>query len=889
MDVEILESAVNLNLGIGLSDEEVDLRRKQYGLNELPSKKPPTIFEVFFKQFLSPFIYILLAAAAIAFSLAHYKDCIFIMLVLLINAVIGTLQEFSAEKSAEALKKLVSLKATVLRNSKKQVIDSQYLVPGDVIFLESGDKIPADIKLIEANDLSIDESLLTGESLPVEKDHLHYSQNDSSLVERHEMLFAGTVTLRGRAKGYVVATGLNTELGKLSEILDKEKENKPPLVLRMEGFINKVSIVILLATSVVFVIELSRGQEVLDILMQSIALAVCIIPEGLPVAITIALTCGVQRMAKKNVVVRKMVAVEALGSCTYIASDKTGTLTVNEMTAKKIVLPDATSLNVTGEGTKPDGEIEISDNGTSKNLDLICTAMTLCNEAIMRKEEKDWSFSGDKVEIALLVLAHKYGLKQDEVLKRMPSVSSLGFESERAYSATVNHTESGLRLFVKGAPEKIFDMCSYMMNKQDRLKFHKKELENLSNTLAANGFRLLAFAVSDIQDELDINDQKNFDDLTFIGFVCMIDPLRPEAKIAIELCHKAGVKVGMVTGDHPITAFAIARDLQLVNKVEDVVTGKQLKAAAEDSEAKLDSLVAKARVFARIEPQQKLQIVQSLKRQGHFVAVTGDGANDAPALSNAHVGISMGKTGTDLARENSELILIDDNFSSIVAGIAEGRIAYNNIRKVILFLVSGGLAELFLFLFALFFNMELPLVATQLLWLNIVTGGVQHIALALEPAEGDEMSMKPRSPQEHIFNKSMTIQLLSSSISISIIAFAFYYFLIKSGSSYMVASNSVLLLMVFFENIHLFNCRSENKSIFKQNWLTSPLIFISVIAAQAIHVFAMYNPWLQSVLKVEPMPFDQIALVFGLSLSLLITAEITMWVASRFAHRRLES
>ena len=407
--------------------------------------------------------------------------------------------------------------------------------------------------------------------------------------------------------------------------------------------------------------------------------------------------------------------------------------------------------------------------------------------------------------------------------------------------------------------------------------------------MAANGFRLLAFAVSDIQDELDINDQKNFDDLTFIGFVCMIDPLRPEAKIAIELCHKAGVKVGMVTGDHPITAFAIARDLQLVNKVEDVVTGKQLKAAAEDSEAKLDSLVAKARVFARIEPQQKLQIVQSLKRQGHFVAVTGDGANDAPALSNAHVGISMGKTGTDLARENSELILIDDNFSSIVAGIAEGRIAYNNIRKVILFLVSGGLAELFLFLFALFFNMELPLVATQLLWLNIVTGGVQHIALALEPAEGDEMSMKPRSPQEHIFNKSMTIQLLSSSISMSIIAFAFYYFLIKSGSSYMVASNSVLLLMVFFENIHLFNCRSENKSIFKQNWLTSPLIFISVIAAQAIHVFAMYNPWLQSVLKVEPMPFDQIALVFGLSLSLLITAEITMWVASRFAHRRLES
>jgi P-type Ca2+ transporter type 2C len=875
------DSVVQKDLLSGLSSEEVEIKRKEYGLNELPTKKPPTVFEIFFKQFLSPFIYILLAASVISLSLGHVKDFVFIMLVLLINAVIGTIQEFSAEKSAEALKKLVSFKATVIRDSRKQVIDSKELVPGDAIFLESGDKVPADIRLVRASDLSIDESLLTGESLPVEKDPDHRSEPNSALVDRHEILFAGTVTIRGRAQGEVIATGLNTELGKLSEVLNKEKEHKAPLVLRMEGFVNKIAIVILLATVIVFFVELNRGHEIIDILIQAIALAVSAIPEGLPVAITVALACGVQRMSKNNVVVRKMVAVEALGSCTYIASDKTGTLTVNEMTAKRIVLPDASSLEVTGEGTSPDGEIKNLDLKLTKNLDLLCRAMVLCNEASMTKPVNDWVFSGDKVDIALLVLAHKYGLYQNEVLASMPQIAAIGFESERAYSASVNQAESSQRLFVKGAPEKILDMCSYMAIEQDRVKLDRAVIENLSEEYAAKGFRLLAFAVSDIQDSLDINDQNNFDDLTFIGLVCMIDPLRAEAKEAVDLCHKAGVTVSMVTGDHPITAFAIAKELGLANSIEDVINGKQLRAAFEDSESRFDALVAKVRVFARIEPEQKLQIVQSLKRQGHFVAVTGDGANDAPALSSAHVGVAMGRSGTDLARENAELILTDDNFSSIVAGIKEGRIAYNNIRKVILFLVSCGLAELFLFFFALFFNMELPLIATQLLWLNIVTGGVQHIALALDPAEGDEMLMKPRSPKENIFNKTMTIQVINSSFTMSVVAFALYYFLVKSGSSYASASNSVLLLMVLFENVHLFNCRSENRSVFRQNWLTNPMIYISVIAAQLIHLFAMYNPWLQTVLRVEPVELSHVLFVFGLSLTLLLTAEIEKRISAR--------
>jgi len=875
------DSSVRKDLELGLSSDEVETRRKEFGLNELPTKKPPTILEIFFKQFLSPFIYILIVASVISLSLGHYKDFVFIMLVLLINAVIGTIQEFSAERSAEALKKLVSLNATVLRDSRKQVINSKELVPGDLIFLESGDKVPADIKLITVSDLSIDESLLTGESLPVEKNPDHISEPNSALVDRHEVLFAGTVTIRGRAQGRVIATGLNTELGKLSEVLNKEKEHKAPLVLRMESFVNKIAIVILFATLVVFFVELSRGHEIIDILIQAIALAVSAIPEGLPVAITVALACGVQRMAKNNVVVRRMVAVEALGSCTYIASDKTGTLTVNEMTAKRIVFPDAVSLEITGEGTNPDGEIKVTNPNLTKNLDLLCSAMALCNEASMTKPENDWVFSGDKVDIALLVLAHKHGLNQQDILETMPQIAAIGFESERAYSASVNQVEDGLRLFVKGSPERILDMCSYMKTEQDRIKLDREVIEKLSEEYAAKGFRLLAFAVSDIQAELDINEQNNFDDLTFIGLVCMIDPLRSEAKEAVELCHRAGVTVSMVTGDHPITAFAISKELKLATSIDDVVNGKQLRAAFEDSESRLDALVAKARVFARIEPEQKLQIVQSLKRQGHFVAVTGDGANDAPALSSAHVGVAMGRSGTDLARENAELILADDNFSSIVAGIREGRIAYNNIRKVILFLVSCGLAELFLFFFALFFNMELPLIATQLLWLNIVTGGVQHIALALDPAEGDEMLMKPRSPKEHIFNKSMTIQVLNSSFTMAAVAFALYYCMVKSGSSYVAASNSVLLLMVLFENVHLFNCRSEKKSVFKQNWLTNPMIFISVIAAQLIHLFAMYNPWLQTVLRVEPVDFDHIVIIMGLSLALLLAAEIEKKISAR--------
>lgn len=863
----------------GLSRQEAMARLERFGRNTLPRPTPPGIITLFLRQFLSPLIYILLIAAVVSVALQEWSDAIFIFAVLFINAVIGTIQEYSAERSAEALRQLVALHARVLREGDAFEIDAEELVPGDVVLLESGSKVPADLRLILSQGLEIDESLLTGESLPVSKDPEVVLPAGAPLGDRRTMAFAGTLVTRGRGRGVAVATGLGTEVGRLASALLGEDDAKPPLIQRMEKFTVGIAIAVLAAALMIFAAELGRGTPLFDIFFLAVALAVSAIPEGLPVALTVALAVAMRRMARRHVIIRRMVAAEALGSCTYIASDKTGTLTMNELTVRRLVFPEQEPWEVTGEGRLPEGHILTPDGAPTPQaqalLERLAAAVVLCNEAWLAHRDGAWVHDGDAVDVALLVMAYKAGVTQAEALNTFPLLAQMPFESERQFAATLHQGDGRSMVFVKGALERLLPMCTQMATPQGDDPLHAGVVEQQALALAAGGYRVLAVAAGSLPFNPDGEfSEQHLQDLTLLGLVAMLDPLRPEAKAAVVACRHAGLSVAMVTGDHPLTALAIARDLDLAASPDEVVTGPELKQAEQRGDAALDALTAQARVFARVEPQQKLRIVQSLIRHGHFVAVTGDGANDAPALRAAHVGVAMGKSGTDVARESAELIITDDNFASIVAGVEEGRVAYRNVRKVIFLLVSTGAAEIVLFALALLAGLPLPLLAVQLLWLNLVTNGIQDVALGFEPAEGDEMNLPPRRPREPIFNRLMVERLLISAVVIGGVAFGLYNQLLAQGVEPAEARNSVMLLMVLFENVHVLNSRSERHSIFQHNLLRNPFLLFGTLAAQLVHIGAMYTPGLSDMLHIHPVSLTHWLTLLGLALSILVVMEM---------------
>ncbi|NPV61748.1 MAG: HAD-IC family P-type ATPase [Methanotrichaceae archaeon] len=863
----------------GLSRAEAESRLSKYGKNTLPQPQATSVAQLFIRQFKSPLIYILLAAALVSLLLQETSDAFFITAVLLINALIGTVQEYSAERSAEALRGLVTTYSRVLRDGEAFEINSQELVPGDVVLLEDGSRVPADLRLTFDHSLEIDESLLTGESVSVSKDPEAAVDADAPLGDRKNMAFAGTMVTRGRGQGLVVATGLETELGHLASTLLSRQETKPPLVVKMEKFTSKIAKAVGLTVLAIFAIELYRGLPWQEVFLESVALAVSAIPEGLPVAMTVALAIGMNRMAKKNVIVRRLVAVETLGSCNYIASDKTGTLTLNQLTARLISVFGQQTWEITGEGTIPEGCIRtVHGSPTEKEETLIrriALVCALCNEAFLGLRNGEWVHHGDAVDVALLVMAHKAGVVQPEARAAFPQVDQIPFESERQFSATLNRVDGGLQVLVKGAPEKIVRMCSYMAAPEGDCQLDHGMLDTQAQSLANSGYRLLALASGNI----DLKPGESFSEehlrgLTHLGFVGMIDPLRPEAGPAIEECRKAGIRIGMITGDHPITALAIARELKMAETLDQVVTGPDLRAAEEKGIKALDQITSRARVFARVEPRQKLDIVSSLLRQGYVVAVTGDGANDAPAMHAAHVGVAMGKGGTDVAKESAELVITDDNFASIVAGIDEGRVVYSNVRKVIFLLISTGAAEIALFILALLAGLPLPLLAVQLLWLNLVTNGIQDVALAFEPAEGDEMEKPPRPPNEPVFNRIMLERIGLSAAVIGGVSFGLYNWLLGMGWSLEEARNSVVLLMVLFENVQVFNSRSELRSAFNHDPLRNRLLFFGTLAAQAVHIAAMYTPGLSDVLQIQPVTLEQWVMLLLLALSILVVMEI---------------
>lgn len=861
----------------GLDRLEVEERLKRFGPNVLPSAKPPGATRIFLHQFTSPLIYILLAAAAISLLIREWSDAVFISGVLLLNAVIGTVQEYSAQRAAASLKQLVKTNARVVRGGDTYEISARELVPGDIVLLESGDKVPSDMRLLATLDLEVDESLLTGESEGVHKDAEKIIAADSGLSGRLNMVFAGTLVNRGRGRGVVVATALTTELGRIAEAVLGKRTARPPLLIRMDRFVKRVAVLISGVAVLLAVVALTRGMALNEVFLLGVALAVSAIPEGLPVALTIALAIGMQRMARRNVIVRRLVAVESLGSCTFIATDKTGTLTENQLTVRRIVLPFAEPWEVTGESMHPQGEIVTRAGtltaGENKQLQRFCRAAVLANEGFLAHRDHGWTYHGDAVDVALLVMAHKVGVVQATTAGNFPEKASIPFESQRMFSASLSTVDGSRYAFVKGALERLLPMCSSMAGERAPLPLDCSLIEDQAHAMASQGYRVLALASGRVilapQEKFS---DAHLNDLTFLGLVCMIDPLRSEAKSAVAMCHRAGIEVAMVTGDHPATAFAIARELELVDSPDRIVTGRALRKA--DNQAAADRLIHRARVFARVEPQQKVEIVKALQRNGEFVAVSGDGANDAPALRAAQVGVAMGKSGTDVARETADLIITDDNFASIVAGVEEGRIAYGNVRKVIFLLISTGASELVLFILALLAGLPLPLLAVQLLWLNLVTNGIQDVALAFEPAEGDELRKPPRPPSEPIFNRLMVERVVLSALMIGIVAFLLFRYLLDSGYSVDQARNGTLLLMVLFENIHAFNSRSETRSLFRQNPLTNPFLLFGVIGAQLVHIAAMYLPWIRDTLGIQPVSPQNWLLLLALATSLAAVMEM---------------
>jgi len=879
----------------GLSNEEVLARRQEFGRNILPVKKPVTLAEVFLRQFLSPLIYILLAAGAVSISIGEVTDAVFIFAVILLNASIGTLQEWKAERSAAALQGLVKIRTRVRRKGIESQVAAEELVPGDVVLLESGDKVPADLRLFALKGLLIDESLLTGESAAVEK-KTGVLEEKVQTAERINMAFAGSTVTSGRGTGLVVATGAGTEVGRIAEAVTTADAAKPPLLIRMEEFARQISFIILGACILLAGLTLSRGFAFTEIFFMAVALAVSAIPEGLPVALTVALSIAASRMAKRHVIVRKLASVESLGSCTMIASDKTGTLTLNQQTVKMIFLPSGERILVSGEGYSGEGQVfagspEAGLPGPAQSrLVKLARAAILSNEASLRRENGNWVHHGDTMDVALLSLGYKLGLDPASVRQEAPSVGEIPFESERKYAAAFYRSDDQTAVAVKGAVETVLGFCRTMDTEKGAVPLDRGVIEEEAGRMAERGYRILAVASGLLGSEEKKTSWEEADlpPLSMLGLVGFIDPLRPEAKQSVEECRRAGVEVAMITGDHPSTALAISRELGIARSADEVVSGPDLEALGQAGGEAFNKRVASGRVFARVSPLQKYQIVDSLVNSGHFVAVTGDGVNDAPALRKANIGVAMG-SGTDVAKETATMIVTDDNFASIVAGIREGRFAYDNVRKVTYLLISTGAAEIILFALAVLFGLPLPLFAVQLLWLNLVTNGIQDVALAFEAGEPGSMARPPRRPKEGIFNPLMIQQTLLSGLTIGLVGFASWSWLLKSGGEEFAARNKLLLLMVLFENLHVFNCRSEHASAFRVPLRRNILLVFGVVAAQGLHLLSMQVPFMRAALRVSPVSAKEWVILLGLALSVLATMEIFKAVRRILGKRAPES
>lgn len=850
MEGDVVLAALGSTLD-GLSSSEARDRQARYGRNVIPEAPRKRLITVYLSQFRNAFIYLLMIAAIVSLVLGEVGDALFILIVLQINAIIGTYQEWQAHERLQELKTMVRATATVLRDSNWSNIDGRDLVIGDIIGIEAGVHAPAEVRLLSTTALEANESLLTGESVPVAKEAGGIFTAHTSIADRANMLHAGTTVLRGRGTGVVSATGPRTEVGRVAEALRYTEEIPPPLVRRMEQFTRVVATLMVGVILLIALVEIARGLPPEIIFLTAVALAVAAIPEGLPVALTVALSISVTRMARRNVIVRRLAAVEGLGACTLIAADKTGTLTQNELSVEVVHLPGLGDIQIDGGEIPPEAR---------KPMDRLIVTGALCNESRLQdKPDGTTEVIGDTVDRALLLFARKTGANPADIEAAFPRKNRVPYDPALSFAASFNEDDGKLTAFVKGATEVVLPMCAGA----DRAAMTKA-----MERLAQDGYRVLAFAAGPVAEAREAA----LRDLEFLGLVALIDPLRSKAASAVKRCRHAGVAVRMITGDHPLTALAIARQLDLADGIEDLVNGRTL-AALEDDQMAFDAVVARGRIFARIDPMQKLAIVQAMQRAGHTVAVTGDGINDAPALAAADLGVAMGRSGTDVARAASDLVVTDDDLSSIADGIEEGRIAYDNIRKVIYLLISTGAAEIALFMAAIAAGLPLPLSPVQLLWLNLVTQGIQDVALAFEKGEPRVLDRPPRPPKEGVFNRQMIEQSVISGLFVGGGGFAFFSWSLSVGWSTFEASNMLLLLLVLFENAHVFNCRSETRSAFSIPFGNNRFLVLGVIGVQSLHLAAMHIPGLNGVLDIAPVSVEHWLWAAGAALSVIVVME----------------
>jgi len=872
----------------GLADAEVAARLQKHGPNALPEAKHRSLFKVFLRQFASPLIYILFIAAAIAFAVGKRGDAGVILIVVFVNAVIGTVQEGRAERSMESLRKLSALRVRVLRGGKEELVEARDLVPGDIVLLAAGDAVAADARLLECAALEAAEAALTGESLPVQK-HPEAVPADTSLADRRNMVYSGTHIAAGRGRAVVVATGLDTEVGKIAGLTESAEEPKTPLEQRIAQFGRYLVSAAIGLFVVVLAFGMLRGVPFAEILMVAISQMVSMVPEGLPVAMTIALAVGMQRMAARNVIVRRLTAVETLGSTSVICSDKTGTLTRNEMTVTAVWLPDGRTLEVTGAGYAPEGKLLADGRELRANDDpalrALLEAAALCNDAqLVGPDVSDprWRPLGDPTEAALLTLALKGGVELDALRQQQPRRAEIPFDSATKMMATQHGHGTRGRICLKGAPEIALELCAAAQRDGQTVPVDdgfRREVEATSAALATRALRLLA--VAEISDSA-LDDTAGFAQFngraTFLGLIGQMDPPRDEVTLAVRECQQAGIRPVMVTGDYKATGLAIARTLGIARDGDLAVDGRELEQMSDqDLRRQLDRIS----VFARVHPAQKLRIVEALQSQNRVVAMTGDGVNDAPALARADVGVAMGITGTEVAKGAAKIVIADDNFATIVNAIEEGRLVYRNLKKVILYLFATSMAEILVLMSALFLGYPLPLAAVQILWINLVTEGTVTVNLIMESLEGDEMKRPPIQQGEALLDRTMLKRVLLMTPTMALSAFGYYVWRTSTGVPFELARSETFTVLAVCQWFNVLNCRSElksalNLSIFKNYWLLGGLALGNVL-----HFLVIYTEPMNRIFHTVPIPPAHFLLIGAVASLVLWAEEIRKFFARR--------
>lgn len=870
--IETIEQSFQTSKEEGLNKQTLLKHKETYGENVLQEKAGKTLWQMIFEQ-ISDFMIIILIVAAVLSIVAHeVVDGVVILGIVVLNAVLGITQERKASNALAALKSMAAPKAKVIREGKIDLIDSKDLVPGDVVVLESGDYVPADLILFESINLKIDESALTGESVAVDK-VIGQIKEDAAIGDRTNSAFMSTIVTYGRGKGIVVGTGMTSEIGKIATMLNETKESKTPLQEKLASFGKMLGMICIAVCVIIFALGVYRGEPMLDVFMTAISLAVAAIPEGLPAVVTVVLAMGVTRMVSRHAIMKNLGAVETLGSTTVICTDKTGTLTQNKMTVLKIYDGEE-EWQVSGTGYKTSGEIVSDTSKSSDVIDKLLKAAVLCNDAKIKDED----VIGDPTEGALIVLGAKGGIDQEKCHQTYPRLGEFPFDSDRKLMSTKHKIGDDYVMFTKGAPDVALSRCTkIMINNEirDITDEDRRRILGKNKSYASKALRVLGYTYKLVNENSNLFDEEH--ELVFLGLTCMIDPPREEAKEAVKLCKKAGIRVVMITGDHITTASAIAMELGIIQDADEALEGHKIDDYDEDA---FIEKVKKTSVFARVSPEHKVRIVESVKAGGDVAAMTGDGVNDAPALKRADIGIAMGITGTDVSKEAADMILTDDNFASIVDAVEEGRIIYSNIRKFVGFLLSCNIGEILIIFIAMLSGWAVPLVPIQLLWINLITDSFPAFALGLEKGEKNIMNQKPRNPSEPIVDRTMKIALGFQSVGLTLAVLGSYRLgFVMAGDvspelQLTIARTFSFITLIIGEMLRAYSARSEHQSLFTLNIFENKYLNYSVAGAIVLLFVVVYVPFLQPIFSTAPLALGQLGMAVSLGLIPLFFGEI---------------